>query len=209
MARPRQFDDDVVMNRVADLFTTHGFTGTSMSMLTEATGMGKQSLYNAFGDKEALYLQAVDFASARFGASLQGVHRAATGRAMVDEFFSVLITACMSANPAENNCILSSGLLEGIDGELVPDKLSTLWQGNQKFLVRLVQVGQRDGSIRKDLTSTELADVLMTLMSGLRVSARAIKQKTKLKTVMSNCLEVLQPIRGNLKGAERSNTEPI
>ncbi len=162
-----------------------------MSMLTEATGLGKQSLYNAFGDKEALYLKALDFASVRFGARLGGIENAPTGQAMVREFFSVLLTAFMSPNPAENNCILASGLLEGLGGELVPDKLCSLWQGNHKFLTQAVQLGQRDGSIRKDLSASELADILMTLMSGLRVSARALKQKGKLKIVAQNCLEIL------------------
>jgi TetR/AcrR family transcriptional regulator, transcriptional repressor for nem operon len=193
MARPREFDDDAVMSKVADLFTEHGYNGTSISMLTEATGMGKQSLYNAFGDKEALYLKAVDCSVSRHAQHLTGMDAAATGRLAVEAFFNVLVGACAHPDPAQNNCIVSSGLLEGIDSPLIPAKLEEIWAANHRFLSAAVERGQADGSIRRDLSAPDMADILLTLTSGLRVSARAIKQKTQLQNIVRHCLEILNP----------------
>jgi TetR/AcrR family transcriptional regulator, transcriptional repressor for nem operon len=193
MARPREFDDESVLNLIADVFTTHGYSGTSMSMLSQATGMGKQSLYNAFGDKEALYIQAIDCAVARFGKSLAGMEKAASGRAAIEIFFSVLVGACASFDPAQNNCILSSGLLEGIEENAISEKLEIAWEGNQKFLRNLIERGQADGSIRADMNEDDLADILMTLMSGLRVSARVIKRKSQLQMMTQQVLQILNP----------------
>jgi TetR/AcrR family transcriptional regulator, transcriptional repressor for nem operon len=193
MARPREFDDQVVLDQVSDVFTAYGYNGTSMHMLVEATGMGKQSLYNAFGDKEALYVQAVDCVVSRFAKRLDGLQRTATGLQGIEMFFGVLTGECVSDDPAVNNCIVSSGLLEGIEGDLIPAKLESTWRSNHEFLSAQLERGQADGSVRRDMRAQELADIAMVLMSGLRVSARAIKNKSQLQKAAQQCLEILKP----------------
>ena len=51
MARPKSFDDAAVLDRALQLFRQRGFEGTSMSDLEAHLGLGRQSLYNTFGDK--------------------------------------------------------------------------------------------------------------------------------------------------------------
>jgi TetR/AcrR family transcriptional regulator, transcriptional repressor for nem operon len=173
MARPRQFNEQQVIDRVADLFTEHGYNGTSMSMLTD--------------------LQAIDCSSTRFAQRLSGMQTAPTGRLAIDAFFSVLLGVCLSDNPAENSCIISSGLLEAINEDAIPNKLTKTWLTSHHYLKLAIEQGQRDGSIRSDMTANTLADILMTLMSGLRVSGRVIKQKAALKKIVVHSLEVLNP----------------
>lgn len=60
MARPREFDPDAALDRCLDLFWAKGFAAVSMSDLEEATGLGRQSLYSAFGNKEALFSAVLD-----------------------------------------------------------------------------------------------------------------------------------------------------
>jgi TetR/AcrR family transcriptional repressor of nem operon len=60
MARPKSFDDATVLDRALQLFRQRGFEGTSMSDLEAHLGLGRQSLYNTFGDKRELYLKALD-----------------------------------------------------------------------------------------------------------------------------------------------------
>ena len=59
MARPRTFDEHEVLSRAVDLFREKGFEGTRLPELIERTGVCRQSLYNAFGDKRGLYLAAL------------------------------------------------------------------------------------------------------------------------------------------------------
>src|ERR1700754_3990018 len=60
MARPRKFDETEVVAAARDEFWTRGSAGTSVDDLTTATGLGKGSLYGAFGDKHDLYLRTLD-----------------------------------------------------------------------------------------------------------------------------------------------------
>src|SRR5260370_10882735 len=59
MARPREFDTDSALDGAIAMFREHGFEGSSAQMLVDAMGIGRQSLYAAFGDKWQLYCSAV------------------------------------------------------------------------------------------------------------------------------------------------------
>lgn len=58
--RPRGYDAEVALGRATEAFWSTGYTATSLDDLCEATGMNRPSLYGAFGDKRALYLQALE-----------------------------------------------------------------------------------------------------------------------------------------------------
>ena len=59
MARPRTFDEDKVMEAIKNVFWNYGYEGTSYADLIDASGLHKGSLYAAFGDKRALYIEAL------------------------------------------------------------------------------------------------------------------------------------------------------
>jgi TetR/AcrR family transcriptional regulator, transcriptional repressor for nem operon len=191
MSRERNFSVPEVIDRVADVFAEHGYGGASVAMLTDATGLGKQSLYNAFGNKEALYLQAIDCAAARFGAVAGTMQKAADGRAAINAFFATLVTHCASDDPAARSCIVSAGLLEGIDEPAVRLALQAKWGSTHELLRAAIERGQRDGSIASAAPSAALADLLMSLMSGLRVSARADADRARLASTVALGLRVL------------------
>src|ERR1700739_554418 len=55
MSRPREFDEGGVLDAAVQCFWAHGYEATSVRDLVEKTGITGASLYNAFGDKRALY----------------------------------------------------------------------------------------------------------------------------------------------------------
>src|SRR5262245_46979857 len=58
--RPRAYEPETALERATEAFWNAGYAATSLDDLCEATGMNRPSLYGAFGDKRALYLQALD-----------------------------------------------------------------------------------------------------------------------------------------------------
>ena len=191
MAREKQFSDAEVLESAADLFASHGYQGTSLAMLLDATGLGKQSLYNSFGDKRELYLKAVDCAAARYSAIRATMAQASSGRAAAAAFFDQLVGNCSSRDPARKSCIVSAGLLEGIEDEVVAHRLREKWSGTHELLRTAVERGQKDGSIRNSTASAELADLLLSVMGGLRVSARAEFEGARLKRTVTLALSLL------------------
>src|SRR5260370_39805398 len=70
MPRTRKFHEPVVVAAARDEFWARGYAATSVDDLTSVTGLGKGSLYGAFGDKHGLFLRALDD---YIGVALDGV----------------------------------------------------------------------------------------------------------------------------------------
>src|SRR5215469_11329987 len=60
MPRPRKFDESDVVAAARDEFWSRGYAATSVDDLSSVTGLGKGSLYGAFGDKHGLFMRALD-----------------------------------------------------------------------------------------------------------------------------------------------------
>lgn len=191
MPRERRFSEPEVLDRLTDVFSTHGYAGTSLTLLQEASGLGKQSLYNTFGDKQAMYLQAIDCAVKRGAHVAAGMQAAADGRAALVFYFDKLIEGCTSSNPAEKHCIVTSGLLEGPDEAALTWELTSRWQATHELLRTMVERGQRDGSIANRAPSAELAELLIALVSGMRVAARAGRSRAQMERLVALSLGVL------------------
>jgi TetR/AcrR family transcriptional regulator, transcriptional repressor for nem operon len=191
MNRPRHFDLERLRECVTDVFVKHGYRGTSMSMLTEASGLGKQSLYNALGDKEAAYLQALECASQRYAGLQSAMQDAPDGRRAVHRFFAQVIEVSASTDPAHNVCMLTAGLMEGIEAEAITTKLQEKWHALCNLMQLAIERGQQDGSIRRDVASDALCALLVTLMAGIRVSAKAPTDRVSLETTVRWALKLL------------------
>ena len=60
MPRPREFEEDAVLDAAIECFWRRGLESTSVRDLSEATGLGQPSLYNAFGDKRQLFARSLE-----------------------------------------------------------------------------------------------------------------------------------------------------
>ena len=193
MNRPRHFDIDELRERVADVFIAHGYRGTSMSMLSEASGLGRQSLYNALGDKEAAYLQSIDCAVERNRALAAVMAEAPDGRQAVHRFFDKVIEVSACADRSRNACIVTTGLADGADSDAIAEKLQEKWRELGSLLQDTIERGQRDGSVRADVASEVLGGLLMTLFVGIRVTARARSGRAELETHARWVLKLIDP----------------
>jgi AcrR family transcriptional regulator len=57
--RPRAYDPEKALDKAIEVFWANGYAGASLDELSVAMGMGRPSIYNAFGDKDALFLKAL------------------------------------------------------------------------------------------------------------------------------------------------------
>lgn len=191
--RPRAFDRNTVLERAMQVFWAHGYDGASIPLLTEAMGISAQSLYAAFGAKETLYREAIDFYLATIGGfaaraldeepdALEAVARLLRDAATV---FSrkTGTPGCMIATPAVGAsdtglATLGRGLradsLDRIavrldrgvaDGQVHPDADRAAWSRYIAAVVQGMSVQARDGATRQALLSTAeiVTQALLTL----------------------------------------------
>lgn len=109
--RPREFDRDAALETAMRLFWRHGYEGVSFQQLTAAMGLAAPSLYAAFGNKRALYLEAVDrYERLRGATDLSFMDPYET----VDEAVLALLNATahgLSDPSTEAGCMLNMGML--------------------------------------------------------------------------------------------------
>ena len=109
MARTREFDREEALDRAMHVFWDKGYEATSLSDLLDAMGIARQSLYDTFGDKHALFLEALDrYETHRLG-QLQSCLETAPSvtrafrdmfEGLVDESESVKRRGCMGVSAA-------------------------------------------------------------------------------------------------------------
>jgi TetR/AcrR family transcriptional regulator, transcriptional repressor for nem operon len=181
MPKPRAFDKSHALNQATQLFSTHGFEGTSLSMLTHELGVGKQSLYDTFGDKRALLSECLANSAQQFKPARWLQQPNITGRVAIEKFFAELIEECLDAG--HGGCLVSNLLLEKAKSDQgIAQEASHYWTRSAQALTEVCARGQADGSIAAETPAATLAQLLMTWMSGMRVSARAGHAKALKKT---------------------------
>jgi TetR/AcrR family transcriptional repressor of nem operon len=112
MARPKSFDEDAVLARAAELFRARGYEATSLSDLESHLGLGRQSLYNTFGDKQTLFHKALDYYRQTAGESMvERLNRPDAGVEAVREFFRITIRTMTGESP-RSGCLIANTITE-------------------------------------------------------------------------------------------------
>jgi AcrR family transcriptional regulator len=188
MARPKEFDREAALDAAIGVFREQGFAGTSTGDLTQAMQIGRQSLYDTFGDKWQLYQAAL----ARYGARETEEHRAAlsTGPRAVDglEIFLARIRA-----KAGEGC-LSLGAASEF-GRRKPELTAILTAAERPLLTALaarVREAQEEGDVAGGLDAREAAAFLVASISGIRVAARSGAGAAQLQALAELALRALR-----------------
>jgi TetR/AcrR family transcriptional regulator, transcriptional repressor for nem operon len=191
MARPREFNEDDVLEAAAQCFWARGYEGTSLRGLVESTGLTGASLYNAFGDKRALYQKTLD----RYveGSIADRIRRCQDlpPRKAIAAFFAEIVTR--SLNDAQRKgCMLVNAALEVAphDPGFQETVVLVLAQLEQ-FFRRTVAAGQADGTITTSQSAEDLARHLLGILIGMRVLARVRPEKALLEGLVRPSLALL------------------
>jgi len=173
MGRPREFDEDKVLEAARDAFWVNGYEGTSTRALSECTGLTQSSLYAAYGDKRGVFLRALDLyldqSSRKRIARLES--SMSPGRAIVT-FFSEIVDWSL-ADAQRRGCMLVNTALEikMSDPDLRRVVLKEMG-AIEDFFQRCILAGRISNEISAEGSAVEHAKHLLAVLIGLRVMAR-------------------------------------
>ncbi len=192
MPRPRAFNEAVALDAAIDCFWRRGYEATSVRDLTERMGIGGPSLYNAFGDKRALFVQALERYMDR--ATRERIRRLETSlppKQAIRQFFREIVERAVNDRD-RRGCFLINSALEVAphDAELgaeIAERLGEI----EAFLRRSVQAAQADGSVPKSRNSRQIARLLLGVLLGIRVLARSKPDRALLEGVVRPALALL------------------
>ncbi len=192
MSRPRTFDEDAALEAATTRFWEHGYAATSVRDLGTCMGLGAASLYNAFGDKRALFTRCLDrYLDANMRERIARHEAANPPRRAIEAF---LEESAERSLIDRRGCMLVNTALEVAPhdeevGAVVAERLGEL----EAFFHRCVERGQQDGTIARRARPRDLARLFLTTVMGLRVLARARPEPALLRGAVRQALTLLDP----------------
>jgi TetR/AcrR family transcriptional repressor of nem operon len=192
MGRPREFDETKVLDAAVACFWERGYEATSVRELAGRMGLTGASLYNAFGDKRALYHKALDrYIDISFADRVRRLEGALPPLEAIRAFFAEIIQRSLD-DPQRKGCLLINSALEVAPHDpefrrVVTEVLAQI----EAFFRRCVRAGQRDGSITKSQSAMDLGRTLLAAHIGVRVMARTRPEKPLLEGMVRPILAFL------------------
>lgn len=189
-------------------FWERGFAATSLRDLTGRMGIAGPSLYNAFGDKRALYEKALDhYCRTATYKLIARIEEQCPPQDRIAELFATVVDLA-ATDKNRRGCLLINSALEVAPHDAEMRRVIALHLGAvRSFFARSLTDGRRSAAHRgkkPTLSSQEAADNLMAVLIGLRVLARSAPERAMLESIVAAALKPL----GLFEAWQRSRRVP-
>jgi TetR/AcrR family transcriptional repressor of nem operon len=192
MGRPKSFDEDVVLDRAVQLFRERGYEGTSMADLEGHLQLGRQSLYNTFGDKRDLYLKALErYQQQAADTTLAVLEAPDAGLDAVRSWLGAY--AVMLAAPGHRaGCLVVNSIVERPGDPPTAARCS----GGRQRMLRAVRTALARAQARGELPANRdldgLSQLLVAHVYGLAVLARAGTAAAALRSASKELMAMVR-----------------
>ncbi|MPW19245.1 TetR family transcriptional regulator [Paraburkholderia sp. CNPSo 3157] len=189
MARPREFDENYVLQKALYLFWDKGYEATSLSDLLEATGLTKSSLYKAFESKEGLFRRVVDV----YERDHLGFRKVALSKPTPRLITEALLQGTVRLHTGDNTppgCLVTLAVLAcSAEAQPLSEELSASRNDFERRLRERFESVKNAGPLPDGMTSSEAAALLSTLIQGLAVQAKGGATRRHLRQVVTTVLK--------------------
>jgi TetR/AcrR family transcriptional regulator, transcriptional repressor for nem operon len=183
MARPKEFDQEQALRKAIRLFSQQGFAATSTDDLMRVMDVGRQSMYDTFGDKRTLFLKALKMYVAesvhsinveleRSGSALSAVQKALVTFAERKDLSSA--EGCMGLNA------ISEFGQRDADVTRITRSAARV---QRQTLMRVLTRARKQGELSSDADLDSMADFFESTLAGIRMAAKAGKSRQTLQNI--------------------------
>ncbi|MEV4343808.1 TetR/AcrR family transcriptional regulator [Actinoplanes sp. NPDC049596] len=193
MPRPRKFVESDVVSSASEVFAVHGLAAATLDDLVRATGLGKQSLYNAFGGKRELFLRALseDREEATRAVSESLGHDDASP---LERIRGHMLSMAIEFSSSDRRVSLATRALVESTGD--QDQLSTATKAGIEELAgvyaQCLEHARENGDLPEDANVQSLAVYFVAVTRGMELLGRAGVGRGVLTAVALDSLRVLQ-----------------
>ena len=193
VGRPRSFDENEVLLKAMDIFWRKGYEKTTLADLLKATGLHKGSLYQAFGDKHSLFVQAlkayVNNMRDRMTQCLTEADNALEGirNAM---YYHILVGS--RVDESNVGCMALNSLVESAaDDPEVMRILQKTYLSREQLMTRAVSQAQAQRLLRADWPAERITNVILAFEAGLMVELKGPLNEKAAREMVNDLLETL------------------
>lgn len=189
----RQFNEDRTLDLAMEVFWRQGFGATSMPQLAGSTGVLRGSLYNAYGDKQALFLKVFARYQARF---LEAASKALTDPDLAQAlkaFFAYTIASMTQGTPPRGCLTTKTAIDETANSEPIRQALRDLLDSLEALLVERFASAEEQ-TLAMEVTAA--ARLVITLTRGIVIIERLYQDPQRLQDIADSLVDILLPPRG-------------
>jgi TetR/AcrR family transcriptional repressor of nem operon len=192
MARTKEFDENRAIDAAVDCFWLNGYEGTSVRDLAQSMGIGGASLYNAYGDKRALFARSLErYASRSMRERIGRLEARRQPKEAIRAFLAEIIDRSLK-DPDRRGCLLVNSALDVAPhdakiGRVVAGYLDEI----RAFFRRNIEAGRKAGQMPRDLDPEQVSGHLLGVVLGIRVLARTGAKRRLLEGVAWPALDLL------------------
>jgi TetR/AcrR family transcriptional regulator, transcriptional repressor for nem operon len=192
MARTKEFDPDVVLQKALELFWERGYEATSMADLVGHMGIARASIYATFGGKHDLYVKALD----RYVQSRDpGLVEVLSQPGPVLPAVRALVEAYMresSSDERRRGCMVVNAAVEVMArDQQAARRVEASWDTLETVLTSALTRARAQGEIPAGKHPRALARFLLVVLQGMRVLGRAHPDPDRLRDAAAQALTIL------------------
>jgi AcrR family transcriptional regulator len=190
--RPREYHRATALARAIDAFHAKGFAATSLDDLSDAMRMNRPSLYNAFGNKEALYREAL----AHFTAELNEV----LSRLLFEEpnlerallkFYTAAIDAYLAASPPRGCFVFCTAPVEAVSHPEIAAEMRKVLRRVDEALERRFAQARAEGSVAATVDCAAAGKLAQAVLHSIALRARARAPRAELLRIARSGVALL------------------
>lgn len=156
MSGKPQFNESAVISAAVNVFWRHGYAAASISDLTEATGLSRSSIYQRFGDKDGLFIEALQTYTERVLQRMNAV-QGSTARGQVGALLRAFLPSA-SAPQRPAGCLIARSCTEAVELSAAGQAAALAAIAQQReILAKILREGIKDGELPRDADVDALA----------------------------------------------------
>ncbi|AQR72882.1 TetR family transcriptional regulator [Sphingomonas sp. LM7] len=188
MGRPRAFDTDRALEAAMRVFWTKGYEGTTLTDLTDATGVSRPSLYSAFGNKEALFKMALDRYVREKLDFIDRAIEAPTARGVAKALLHGMLAMQASDSDPKGCMGVINSVACGAEAETIrADVLARALVIRNALIARFEQA-REEGDLPLDTNPVALTAFLIAILQGTALQAGAGASYQELESLVAGSL---------------------
>ena len=183
MARPKEFDRERALHRAISAFSQKGFAATSTDELMRAMEVGRQSMYDTFGDKRALFLKALEVYVSE-SVRAMNVELRASGSPLAAIRRALVHFSERKDLSSTDGCMGINAICEfGMRDEDVTRIIRRAANAQRHTLMDAVRRAQMEGELDARTDIESLADFFESTLAGIRIAAKGGKARPALRRI--------------------------
>ncbi len=188
----KQFNTEIALSKAMEVFWAHGYEAASLSELLKQMGIGKKSLYDTFGNKQSLFLKALDYYAR---TNIRDIRDRLLAEGSPLGNLKQLLSQWqeMHSQPGSCGCMLGTNIADfNTDDKEIASIMRSYLQQVEDTFTAVLKRAQSAGELSSKANPRNLARLLLCTTQGMALIGRVMDDETTLEGAVETTISLLE-----------------